>query len=193
MHRKFKHQWIEFTSYGTRTFKPLSWSKLESASVQPWVYNICYWCIFQSCGVMTKKVMAILADFMLVYLPAPTVALRAPLAINAGPITKFFHNCPDNAFQVALSGTSYSLVQRIGAILRNGSKAFCSWNCIITGSDTDTFCIIVFIQVGTAVTNALINAKKVVDKSSAGEIENVPILSTSAAYGVYMAVSSNLR
>lgn len=42
-------------------------------------------------------------------------------------------------------------------------------------------------------TNALINAKKAVDKSSAGEVENVPILSTSVAYGVYMAVSSNLR
>lgn len=44
--------------------------------------------------------MAILADFMLVYLPAPTVSLRPPIAISAGPIAKFFHNCPDNAFQV---------------------------------------------------------------------------------------------
>lgn len=51
----------------------------------------------------------------------------------------------------------------------------------------------VFIQVGTAMTNALINAKKAVGKDSDGELENVPILSTSAAYGVYMAVSSNLR
>lgn len=42
-------------------------------------------------------------------------------------------------------------------------------------------------------TNALINARKAVDKDKAGEIENVPILSTSVAYGVYMAVSSNLR
>jgi len=42
-------------------------------------------------------------------------------------------------------------------------------------------------------TNALINAKKAVEKSSEGEIENVPILSTSAAYGVYMSISSNLR
>ncbi|KAJ1379955.1 Protein RETICULATA-related [Sesbania bispinosa] len=123
--------------------------------------------------------MAILADFMLVYLPAPTVSLRPPLAIGAGAIAKFFHNCPDNAFQVALSGTSYSLLQRIGAIVRNGTKLF----AVGTASSL----------VGTAVTNALINAKKAVDKSSAGEIENVPILSTSAAYGVYMAVSSNLR
>jgi len=43
------------------------------------------------------------------------------------------------------------------------------------------------------VTNALINARKAVNKDSAAEVENVPIISTSAAYGVYMAVSSNLR
>lgn len=43
------------------------------------------------------------------------------------------------------------------------------------------------------VTNAFINARKAVDTSSAGEVENVPVLSTSVAYGVYMAVSSNLR
>ena len=48
-------------------------------------------------------------------------------------------------------------------------------------------------QIGTGVTNALINARKVVDKSFAAEAEDVPILSTSVAYGVYMAVSSNLR
>jgi hypothetical protein len=44
--------------------------------------------------------MAVIADFMLVYLPAPTVALRPPLGTSAGAIAKFLHNCPDNAFQV---------------------------------------------------------------------------------------------
>lgn len=44
--------------------------------------------------------MAIIADFMLVWLPAPTVSLRPPLAVSAGPIAKFFYGCPDNAFQV---------------------------------------------------------------------------------------------
>jgi hypothetical protein len=44
--------------------------------------------------------MAIIADFMLVYLPAPTVSLQPPLATSAGAIAKFLHNCPDNAFQV---------------------------------------------------------------------------------------------
>ncbi|PKU67980.1 protein RETICULATA-RELATED 4, chloroplastic [Dendrobium catenatum] len=129
--------------------------------------------------VFADVVMAIIADFMLVWLPAPTVSLRPPLAVTAGPIAKFFHRCPDNAFQVALSGTSYSLLQRIGAIVRNGSKLF------VVGTTASL--------VGTGVTNALINARKAVDKNFAGEAEEVPLIETSVAYGVYMAVSSNLR
>uniref|UniRef100_A0A5B6ZK86 Protein RETICULATA-RELATED 4 n=1 Tax=Davidia involucrata TaxID=16924 RepID=A0A5B6ZK86_DAVIN len=129
--------------------------------------------------VFADVVMAIVADFMLVWLPAPTVSLRPPVALNAGLLARFFYNCPDNAFQVALAGTSYSLLHRIGAIVRNGSKLF------VVGTASSL--------VGTVVTNALINARKAVDKSSADEVENVPILSTSVAYGVYMAVSSNLR
>ncbi|KAL0435371.1 UNVERIFIED_CONTAM: protein RETICULATA-RELATED 4, chloroplastic [Sesamum radiatum] len=129
--------------------------------------------------VFADVVMAIIADFMLVYLPAPTVSLRPPLALDAGRIAKFFYSCPDNAFQIALPGTSFSLLQRIGAIMRNGAKLFA------VGTTSS--------MVGTVVTNALINARKAVDHSAAEEVENVPVLSTSVAYGVYMAVSSNLR
>lgn len=123
--------------------------------------------------------MAIIADFMLVWLPAPTVSLRPPLAVSAGRLAKFFYGCPDNAFQVALAGTSYSFLQRLGAIVRNGAKLFA------VGTSASL--------VGVGVTNALINVRKAVDKTFAGEAEDVPILSTSVAYGVYMAVSSNLR
>lgn len=63
------------------------------------------------------------------------------------------------------------------------SKNFPSGACSHWGS----------LQVGTGVTNGLINARKALDKSFVGEAEDVPILSTSVAYGVYMAVSSNLR
>ncbi|KAL7126906.1 hypothetical protein ABFS83_14G218000 [Erythranthe nasuta] len=129
--------------------------------------------------VFADVVMAVIADFMLVYLPAPTVSLRAPLGLDAGRLAKFFYNCPDNAFQVALSGTSFSMLQRIGAIVRNGAKLFA------VGTTSSL--------VGTLVTNAVINARKAVDISASGEVENVPVLSTSVAYGVYMAISSNLR
>lgn len=129
--------------------------------------------------VFADVVMAVIADFMLVYLPAPTISLRPPISLNAGRIAKFFYNCPDNAFQTALGGASYSLLQRLGAIARNGTKLF----AVGTASSL----------VGTVVTNTLINAKKAVQKSSDDELENIPVLSTSVGYGVYMAISSNLR
>ncbi|KAK6933851.1 Protein RETICULATA-related [Dillenia turbinata] len=129
--------------------------------------------------VFADVVMAIIADFMLVWLPAPTVSLRPPLAISAGPLAKFFYGCPDNAFQVALAGTSYSFLQRVGAIVRNGAKLF----AVGTGASL----------IGTAITNLLIYARKAIDKAFAVEAEDVPVISTSIAYGVYMAVSSNLR
>jgi len=50
-----------------------------------------------------------------------------------------------------------------------------------------------FLQVGTASTNALIAVRRKLDKNFEGEAEDIPILETSLAYGVYMAVSSNLR
>ncbi|KAJ4972145.1 hypothetical protein NE237_005244 [Protea cynaroides] len=129
--------------------------------------------------VLADVIMAIIADFMLVWLPAPTVSLRPALAVGAGPIAKFFYGCPDNAFQVALAGSSFSILQRIGAIVRNGAKLFA------VGTSASL--------VGTGITNALISARKAVDKEFAGEAEEVPLLETSVAYGVYMAVSSNLR
>ncbi|KAF8020221.1 hypothetical protein BT93_G0811 [Corymbia citriodora subsp. variegata] len=129
--------------------------------------------------VFADVVMAIIADFMLVWLPAPTVSLRPPLTVNAGALSKFFYGCPDNAFQVALAGSSYSLLQRIGAIVRNGAKLF----VVGTGASL----------IGTGLTNVLIYTRKLFDKNFAVEAEDVPILSTSVAYGVYMAVSSNLR
>ncbi|XP_051133351.1 protein RETICULATA-RELATED 4, chloroplastic-like [Andrographis paniculata] len=129
--------------------------------------------------VCADVVMAIIADFMLVWLPAPTVSLRPAVAVTAGGLSKFFHGCPDNAFQVALAGTSYSFLQRIGAIVRNGAKLF------VVGTSASL--------IGTGVTNLLITARKIVDKSFAGEAEDVPVLSTSIAYGAYMGVSSNIR
>ncbi|EPS64525.1 hypothetical protein M569_10254, partial [Genlisea aurea] len=129
--------------------------------------------------VLADVVMAIIADFMLVWLPAPTVSLRPPLEITSAGLDKFFYGWPDNAFQVALAGTSYSLLQRIGAILRNGTKLFVVGTCASL--------------IGTGVTNLLIAARKAIDANFAVEAEDVPVLSTSIAYGVYMAVSSNLR
>ncbi|KAM7268410.1 hypothetical protein ACFE04_010576 [Oxalis oulophora] len=129
--------------------------------------------------VFADVVMAFVADFMLVWLPAPTISLRQTVAVNAGPLAKFFYGCPENAFQIAFGGTSYSLLQRIGAIVLNGAKLFA------VGSSASV--------IGVGVTNLLIKARKALDKSFSGEVEDLPIIPTSIAYGTYMSVSSNIR
>ncbi|CAK8565023.1 unnamed protein product [Lathyrus sativus] len=127
--------------------------------------------------VVANVVTGIVTGFVLVWFPAPTVSLKPPPAVTAGLIAKFFYGCPENAFQVALAGTSYTLLQRIGAIVRNGAKLF----VVGTGASL----------VGISITNALINAQKTVNK--AFSVENLPVVSTSVAYGIYMVVVSNLR
>lgn len=129
--------------------------------------------------VIADVMMAIIADFMLVFLPAPTVPLGPIISKQSGFVRNLFHGCPDNAFQVALTGTSYSLLQRVGAIVRNGGKLF----CVATSASI----------IGTSATNVLIYLRKSFNKDYAGNTEDVPILSTSVAYGFYAAVSSNLR
>ncbi|KAK9700288.1 hypothetical protein RND81_08G229600 [Saponaria officinalis] len=129
--------------------------------------------------VTADVIMALVADFMLVWLPAPTIPLRPALGISVGPVARFFYACPDNAFQIALAGTKYSLLQRVGALVRNGAKLFA------VGTSASV--------VGTGVTNLLINIRKAVDKSFSAEAEDIPMLETSIAYGTYMSVSANLR
>eukprot|EP00252_Welwitschia_mirabilis_P007815 TRINITY_DN1952_c0_g1_i1.p1 TRINITY_DN1952_c0_g1~~TRINITY_DN1952_c0_g1_i1.p1 ORF type:complete len:390 (+),score=63.29 TRINITY_DN1952_c0_g1_i1:529-1698(+) len=129
--------------------------------------------------VIADVAMAIVADFMLVWLPAPTVPLSGSPSVHAGLFTKLFHGCPDNAFQIALRGTSYSFLQRVGAIVRNGGKLF------LVGTSASL--------AGTAATNLLINIRKLMYEVYTGSEVEVPIVSTSLAYGAYMAISSNLR
>ncbi|KDO83312.1 hypothetical protein CISIN_1g017076mg [Citrus sinensis] len=117
----------------------------------------------------------------------PAAIVKRYLELEKSPVFRWLLNfggfrerlLADDLFLVAFTGTSYSLIQRIGAIVRNGAKLFA------VGTSASL--------VGVGITNALINARKALDTSFAGEAEDVPIISTSVAYGVYMAVSSNLR
>ncbi|KAL0728227.1 hypothetical protein Bca4012_024320 [Brassica carinata] len=134
--------------------------------------------------IFADVVMAIIADFMLVYLPAPTVSLRPPLALTycclkklvlalISPMCLFAADC-------YLWNLLLSLAKARCYSGRNGDKLFA------VGTTSSL--------VGTAVTNAFIKVRGAVDQTSEkGEVETVPIVSTSVAYGVYMAVSSNLR
>ena len=47
----------------------------------------------------------------------------SPKTKTNNAVMRFFSNCPDNAFQKVQAGMDpFSLGQRFGAILRNGSK-----------------------------------------------------------------------
>jgi hypothetical protein len=53
---------------------------------------------------VANVVMAIIADFMLTWLPAPTLSFRPPSAVGAGSgavdvALRWLSSCPDNAFQ----------------------------------------------------------------------------------------------
>ncbi|GJP46578.1 hypothetical protein CLOM_g5847 [Closterium sp. NIES-68] len=91
--------------------------------------------------VIADVIMALIADFMLVWLPAPTIPLHPVLAKEATALQKFLDTCPDNAFQVPIRGTEYTLLQRFTAVLRNGAKL------MVVGTTASLF--------GCGMTNAL--------------------------------------
>lgn len=131
--------------------------------------------------VAANVLMALLADFMLVWLPAPTLALAAPKqAARFDLMGRLFAGCPDNAFQKVQAGMEpFTLLQRLGAPVRNGLKLF----CVGIGASF----------VGVAVTNTLIWARSQLDPTFKPLNQPQDILAMSAAYGLYMSTSSNIR
>ena len=123
--------------------------------------------------------MALIADFMLTWLPAPTLPLSPKLAASSSGLTRFLAGCPDNAFQIATAARPFSVAQRAAAVARNGAKLF----VVGTGASI----------VGTGVTNGIIAARKALDPKYAQKGEDMDIVRQSAAYGLYMSTSSNLR
>ncbi|PNW85236.1 hypothetical protein CHLRE_03g177350v5 [Chlamydomonas reinhardtii] len=130
--------------------------------------------------VFANTLMAIIADFMLTWLPAPTLSYRPRATASGNALVNFFASCPDNAFQKVPPGMEpFSLSQRLGAILRNGSKLLGVGFCASL--------------IGVGVTNSLLFVRQQLDPTMAPPNAPQNVLATSAAYGVYMSVSSNLR
>lgn len=129
--------------------------------------------------VFANTLMAIIADFMLTWLPAPTLSYKAR-AVTGNAVSNFFARCPDNAFQKVPPGMEpFSFLQRIGAIIRNGTKLLGVGFCAS--------------MIGVGVTNALLGVRQMLDPTFKPVNTPQDVVSTSAAYGVYMSISSNLR
>lgn len=130
--------------------------------------------------------MALVADFMLVWLPAPTYAANKSAiggSARAGllaPINNLFKGCPDNAFQKVPPGYQpFTLGQRCGAVVRNGAKLF----------GVGFFASLL----GVGLTNGLIAIREIMDPTFVPLNAPQDVATMSAAYGLYMASSSNLR
>lgn len=131
--------------------------------------------------VFANLIMALVADFMLVWLPAPTVPLsEGSTGKSSNPLASAFAGCPDNAFQRVQPGSApFSIAQRVGAVVRNGLKLFA----------VGTFASLL----GVGITNALIGMRQMLDPSFVPLNAPQNVIVMAAAYGLYMATSSNLR
>lgn len=125
-------------------------------------------------------VMAIIADFMLTWLPAPTLSYAPQAAKSSSALLSFFAGCPDNAFQKVQPGMAgFSVGQRVGAIIRNGTKLLGVGFCAS--------------MIGVGLTNILAALRQALDPNWSLPNKPQDVLATSTAYGVYMSISSNLR
>lgn len=129
--------------------------------------------------VFANVIMALIADFMLVWLPAPSLQLGGGAAASSNSVSRFFRSCPDNAFQVTPPGVQWSIAQRTGAVARNGAKL------LGVGFFASLF--------GVSITNVLVKARMMLDPEFSAPNPPQNVLVMSGAYASYMASSSNLR
>lgn len=123
--------------------------------------------------------MAIIADFMLTWIPAPTLSFT-PKPATTNALMAFLARCPDNAFQKVQPGMEpFTGAQRVGAILRNGAKLLGVGFCASL--------------LGVGLSNTMTFIRMQLDPTFKPMNQPQNVLATSAAYGTYMSVSSNLR
>ncbi|CAI7908425.1 unnamed protein product [Closterium sp. NIES-54] len=128
--------------------------------------------------VIADVIMALIADFMLVWLPAPTIPLHPALAKEATALQKFLDTCPDNAFQVPVRGTEYTLLQRFMAVLRNGAKL------MVVGTTASLF--------GCGMTNALQWVRRELAAPPAAAAATIPSLDLTTAASFPLDSSAEL-
>ena len=142
--------------------------------------------------VIADLVMGLSANFFAVYLSAP-VLQNTKTSLTDAKLSKFstfLAGCPDNTFQRCTPGTSFSILQRIFAMIKVAPKLF----------------VIGFIAMalGTGFTTALglarsivqngiksVGAETIISKAAADGV--IDLVKNSLAIGLYLAVSTNLR
>ncbi|GJQ12858.1 hypothetical protein GpartN1_g4649.t1 [Galdieria partita] len=126
--------------------------------------------------VFANVVMAFLADFALVYFPAPVVSLSGSHISHSSWIANFAKDLPGSVFQV---GHNYTLAQRVVSYFyKVGQLSMTGFCCSF---------------IGVALTNSIIMVRKALDPSFTPENQMSNVLTTSAAYGLFLGVSAGTR
>ncbi|QDZ23431.1 protein RETICULATA-related [Chloropicon primus] len=127
--------------------------------------------------------MALIADWMLVYLPAPTMVFNVAKARKTGVLASafpFVRTLPKNAFQkVPVMMKPFTVTQRVGALGVNGVKLF----------TVGTFASFV----GVALTNILTEVRQRLNPDAPKLNKPQNVVKASLLYGSYMGINSNLR
>lgn len=128
--------------------------------------------------VASDLIVGTVVEAAFVWILAPTLALPSRQA-SSGAIGKWLSALPANAFEASTRLRSYTLMQRTASFVHAGVQ----------------YLFIGFAAgiVGTAITYALIESRKLVDKSYQPKRPLPDVLPNSAAWGAFMALSSNTR
>lgn len=126
--------------------------------------------------VASDLIVGTVVEAAFVWLLAPTMAL--PNA-SAGGLRNYLAALPSNVFQQATAAQSFTLSQRAVTFFYAGAQ----------------YALIGFVAglVGTAITYGIIEARKQLDKTYKPERPLPAVIPNSAAWGAFMAVSSNTR
>lgn len=128
--------------------------------------------------VFANLITAILADFALVYLPAPSVALTRNLSGSGfgAWLNQISTTLPSNIFQ---TDRPFTVAQRFGGFALKASQLF------VVGM----MCCLV----GSAMTNALVYIREKIDDNYVPKTKKPNVLAVSALYATFLGVSSGSR
>lgn len=130
--------------------------------------------------VTANLIMALLADFALVFFPAPSVSLAAPSKVTKTGIRAWFSklsaNLPSNVFQ---TDRPFTLAQRAGGYAMKASQLFAvGFLCCFTG---------------VMLTNTLVYIRERVDSSYNSKTAKQNPLVMSSLYAIFLGLSSGTR
>lgn len=127
--------------------------------------------------VFANLITAILADFALVYLPAPSVALSRATGSGFGAwLNNLSTTLPSNIFQ---TDRAFTLAQRMGGFALKGSQLF------VVG--------MMCCFAGVMVTNSLVFVREKLDKTYVPQTQKQNPVTVSLLYATFLGISSGSR